>query len=107
MFQMYKVALSAGKAHRDHKHHHVHKFVHNGPAPETTPMPAPAVNIRPPADNSLICLTPPFLSGTRRSTPKPTSGKWPNSQQGPIESGRRATAGTTRTCRWSTRAIGR
>lgn len=43
MFQMYKVALSAGKAHRDHKHHHVHKFIHNGPAPETTPAPPTAV----------------------------------------------------------------
>ncbi|XP_058053606.1 uncharacterized protein LOC131205503 [Anopheles bellator] len=28
--QMYKIALSAGKAHRDHKHHHVHHFDHNG-----------------------------------------------------------------------------
>lgn len=31
MIQLYKVALSAGKAHRDHKHHHVHHFDHNGP----------------------------------------------------------------------------
>ncbi|XP_058838121.1 uncharacterized protein LOC131693880 [Topomyia yanbarensis] len=30
MVQIYKVALSAGKAHRDHKHHHVHHFDHNG-----------------------------------------------------------------------------
>lgn len=41
MFQMYKVALSAGKAHRDHKHHHVHKFGHNGPE-MTTQAPPPA-----------------------------------------------------------------
>lgn len=30
ILQMYKVALSAGKAHRDHKHHHVHHFNHEG-----------------------------------------------------------------------------
>lgn len=40
MIQMYKVALSAGKAHRDHKHHHVHHFNHDGLAPVTqAPMP--------------------------------------------------------------------
>lgn len=37
--QLYKVALSAGKAHRDHKHHHVHQFDHNGPI-TTTRAPA-------------------------------------------------------------------
>lgn len=41
LLQLYKVALSAGKAHRDHKHHHVHHFDHNGEimttqAPPTT-----------------------------------------------------------------------
>ncbi|EDW25860.1 GL14269 [Drosophila persimilis] len=30
MVQVYRVALSAGKAHRDHKHHHVHHFDHEG-----------------------------------------------------------------------------
>jgi hypothetical protein len=30
LLQLYKVALSAGKAHRNHKHHHVHKFDSNG-----------------------------------------------------------------------------
>ena len=38
MIQIYKVALSAGKAHRDHKHHHVHHFDHNGPI-TSTPQP--------------------------------------------------------------------
>uniref|UniRef100_A0A1B0GMA3 Uncharacterized protein n=1 Tax=Phlebotomus papatasi TaxID=29031 RepID=A0A1B0GMA3_PHLPP len=39
MIQLYKVALSAGKAHRDHKHHHVHHFDHNGPVSSTAPPP--------------------------------------------------------------------
>uniref|UniRef100_A0A182NLU9 Pentraxin (PTX) domain-containing protein n=1 Tax=Anopheles dirus TaxID=7168 RepID=A0A182NLU9_9DIPT len=44
--QLYKVALSAGKAHRDHKHHHVHHFDHNGgevtsTTPRTAVMPSP------------------------------------------------------------------
>lgn len=42
MLQIYKVALSAGKAHRDHKHHHVHHFDHDGLA-TTTPAPPPPV----------------------------------------------------------------
>uniref|UniRef100_A0A336MZ13 CSON010308 protein n=1 Tax=Culicoides sonorensis TaxID=179676 RepID=A0A336MZ13_CULSO len=42
MVQLYKVALSAGKAHRDHKHHHVHHFDHNGPIEPTTKAPTPA-----------------------------------------------------------------
>lgn len=41
LVQLYKVALSAGKAHRDHKHHHVHHFDHNGPATSTLPPPPP------------------------------------------------------------------
>ncbi|XP_040157508.1 uncharacterized protein LOC120897003 [Anopheles arabiensis] len=47
--QIYKVALSAGKAHRDHKHHHVHHFDHNGgevtsttPRTQVAPSPQPA-----------------------------------------------------------------
>uniref|UniRef100_A0AAG5D479 Pentraxin (PTX) domain-containing protein n=1 Tax=Anopheles atroparvus TaxID=41427 RepID=A0AAG5D479_ANOAO len=47
--QLYKVALSAGKAHRDHKHHHVHHFDHNGgevssttPATQVASAPQPA-----------------------------------------------------------------
>lgn len=42
MLQIYKVALSAGKAHRDHKHHHVHHFDHDGLA-TTTPAPPPPI----------------------------------------------------------------
>lgn len=38
MLQLYKVALTAGKAHKDHKHHHAHQFDHNGRA-ITTPAP--------------------------------------------------------------------
>lgn len=37
--QLYSVALSAGKAHRDHKHHHVHKFDHQGELSTTTQAP--------------------------------------------------------------------
>ncbi|XP_055389207.1 uncharacterized protein LOC129618459 [Condylostylus longicornis] len=40
LLQIYKVALSAGKAHRDHKHHHVHHFNHDGVATTTT-LPPP------------------------------------------------------------------
>lgn len=39
MVQFYKVALTAGKAHRDHKHHHAHRFDHNGTPITTTPRP--------------------------------------------------------------------
>lgn len=38
MLQLYNVALTAGKAHRDHKHHHAHQFDHNGNQ-ITTPAP--------------------------------------------------------------------
>ncbi|KAG5682510.1 hypothetical protein PVAND_011859 [Polypedilum vanderplanki] len=41
--QLYSVALSAGKAHRDHKHHHVHKFDHNGEISTTTTTPRPSI----------------------------------------------------------------
>lgn len=40
VLQLYKVALSAGKAHRDHKHHHVHHFNHDGQL-MTTQAPTP------------------------------------------------------------------
>lgn len=44
VLQLYKVALSAGKAHRDHKHHHVHHFDHDGLISTTVqPTPAPQV----------------------------------------------------------------
>jgi hypothetical protein len=44
LLQLYSVALSAGKAHRDHKHHHVHKFDHNGEiSTTTTPAPPPVM----------------------------------------------------------------
>lgn len=45
MIQLYKVALSAGKAHRDHKHHHVHHFDHNGPVSSTAPPPTNPVGL--------------------------------------------------------------
>lgn len=46
LLQVYSVALSAGKAHRDHKHHHAHKFDHNGEIePTTTPAPPPVSEI--------------------------------------------------------------
>ncbi|KAJ8975433.1 hypothetical protein NQ317_000169 [Molorchus minor] len=45
MIQLYSVALTAGKAHKDHKHHHAHQYDHSGkmittPAP-TTPRNRP------------------------------------------------------------------
>ena len=48
MLQLYNVALTAGKAYIDHKHHHVHLFDHNGLpitttiAPVKTPKPTMA-----------------------------------------------------------------
>lgn len=39
MVQLYGVALTAGKAHRDHKHHHAHQYDHNGTPITTTPAP--------------------------------------------------------------------
>ncbi|XP_022918828.2 uncharacterized protein [Onthophagus taurus] len=41
MVQLYKVALTAGKAHKDHKHHHAHEYDHNGVLLTTTPTPPP------------------------------------------------------------------
>jgi hypothetical protein len=46
LLQVYKVALSAGKAHRDHKHHHVHKFDSNGEISTTTTMAPPPVSFK-------------------------------------------------------------
>lgn len=44
ILQLYKVALSAGKAHRDHKHHHVHHFDHEGLiSTSAQPTPPPEV----------------------------------------------------------------
>lgn len=51
--QLYKIALSAGKAHRDHKHHHVHHFDHNGPITATT-TPPPPPSQRPQLVNPLL-----------------------------------------------------
>uniref|UniRef100_A0A2M3Z1E8 Putative concanavalin a-like lectin/glucanases superfamily protein n=1 Tax=Anopheles braziliensis TaxID=58242 RepID=A0A2M3Z1E8_9DIPT len=51
--QIYKVALSAGKAHRDHKHHHVHHFdINGGEVTSTTPR-AP-VTTSPQSANPLL-----------------------------------------------------
>lgn len=44
LVQIYRVALSAGKAHRDHKHHHVHHFDHEGLELSTTTLPPPRVS---------------------------------------------------------------
>ncbi|VEN53951.1 unnamed protein product [Callosobruchus maculatus] len=51
MLQLYSVALTAGKAHKDHKHHHAHQYDHEGriittPAP-TTPRARPQVAMHP------------------------------------------------------------
>lgn len=44
VLQLYKVALSAGKAHRDHKHHHVHRFDYDGLV-STSPQPTPSPQV--------------------------------------------------------------
>ncbi|KAM8718378.1 hypothetical protein ACLKA7_000190 [Drosophila subpalustris] len=44
LVQVYRVALSAGKAHRDHKHHHVHHFDHEGQELSTTARAPPMIN---------------------------------------------------------------
>lgn len=53
LIQIYKVALSAGKAHRDHKHHHVHHFDHEGQELTTTKAPPPIINPLLPMNNLL------------------------------------------------------
>lgn len=45
VLQLYKVALSAGKAHRDHKHHHVHHFNHDGMITTVPPPTAPPTDV--------------------------------------------------------------
>ncbi|KAF5298309.1 hypothetical protein FQA39_LY11793 [Lamprigera yunnana] len=55
MVQLYKVALTAGKAHKDHKHHHAHAFDHNGTPITTTP--------RPPSPPRPMTPTHPLLTG--------------------------------------------
>lgn len=79
MLQLYHVALTAGKAHKDHKHHHAHRFKHDGtpiegvtepatepPPPESTPigngnfliggqlMRAPMLNLAGPQQQQMI-----------------------------------------------------
>ncbi|XP_075155883.1 pentraxin-related protein b6 [Haematobia irritans] len=44
LVQIYRVALSAGKAHRDHKHHHAHHFDHEGKEIHPTTKPPPVIN---------------------------------------------------------------
>ncbi|EDW82637.1 uncharacterized protein Dwil_GK25027 [Drosophila willistoni] len=53
MVQVYRVALSAGKAHRDHKHHHVHHFDHEGQELSTTTRAPPTINRPQPMHNLL------------------------------------------------------
>lgn len=55
LVQLYSVALTAGKAHRDHKHHHAHTFDHNGVPITTTP--------RPPQPPRPLTPTHPLLTG--------------------------------------------
>ncbi|KAB0802112.1 hypothetical protein PPYR_04298 [Photinus pyralis] len=55
MVQLYRVALTAGKAHKDHKHHHAHTFDHNGMPITTTP--------RPPSPPRPMTPTHPLLTG--------------------------------------------
>lgn len=43
MVQIYRIALSAGKAHRDHKHHHAHHFDHEGKELVTTTKTPPVM----------------------------------------------------------------
>uniref|UniRef100_T1PBT1 Pentaxin family n=1 Tax=Musca domestica TaxID=7370 RepID=T1PBT1_MUSDO len=44
LIQIYRVALSAGKAHRDHKHHHAHHFDHEGKEIHPTTKKPPVIN---------------------------------------------------------------
>ncbi|TDG39680.1 hypothetical protein AWZ03_013899 [Drosophila navojoa] len=53
LVQIYRVALSAGKAHRDHKHHHVHHFDHEGQELPSTTRAPPMIN-RPQPMHSLL-----------------------------------------------------
>ncbi|XP_043071958.1 uncharacterized protein LOC6566372 isoform X2 [Drosophila grimshawi] len=53
LVQIYRVALSAGKAHRDHKHHHVHHFDHEGQEVSSTARAPPMIN-RPQPMHSLL-----------------------------------------------------
>ncbi|KAF2905881.1 hypothetical protein ILUMI_00293, partial [Ignelater luminosus] len=55
MIQLYSVALTAGKAHRNHKHHHAHRYDHNGMPITTTP--------RPPRPPRPMTPTHPLLTG--------------------------------------------
>lgn len=45
LIQIYRVALSAGKAQRNHKHHHVHRVDHEGRIIPTTTR-APPVQVK-------------------------------------------------------------
>lgn len=53
MLQLYRVALTAGKAHKDHKHHHAHQFDHEGRI-ITTPAPATPRNVSPLPQHPLL-----------------------------------------------------
>ncbi|XP_066150636.1 uncharacterized protein b6 [Euwallacea fornicatus] len=51
MVQLYSVALTAGKAHKDHKHHHAHQYDHNGNMITTPP---PSTTVRPQINHPLL-----------------------------------------------------
>ncbi|XP_078043155.1 pentraxin-related protein b6 [Augochlora pura] len=61
MVQLYRVALTAGKAHKDHKHHHAHHYEHD--TTNNTPRPTP----RPPVTGPPLPQSP-FLTAGQINT---------------------------------------
>ncbi|KAI8033796.1 hypothetical protein M5D96_013438 [Drosophila gunungcola] len=70
LVQVYRVALSAGKAHRDHKHHHVHHFDHEGLEVSSTTRAPPSVSWKS-LQFSIFCLTILLLLRIQINRPQP------------------------------------
>lgn len=61
MVQLYKAALTAGKAYTNHKHHHVHHFHHEGKEGEDDLPYSPAGGLPPPGGEENQATEYPFL----------------------------------------------
>ncbi|XP_020805893.1 uncharacterized protein LOC110182207 [Drosophila serrata] len=73
LVQVYRVALSAGKAHRDHKHHHVHHFDHEGLEVSSTTRAPPTINRPQPMHNLLASGQIPTRVRINLANPTPAS----------------------------------
>ncbi|XP_017062925.1 uncharacterized protein LOC108102442 [Drosophila eugracilis] len=77
LVQVYRVALSAGKAHRDHKHHHAHHFDHEGLEVSSTTRAPPSINRPQPMHTLLASGQIPTRVRINLANPPPTANGAP------------------------------